>query len=188
MPETERLKESHVSDPVDQEREEVVKRHGDLEIEENMTFQRRLWKVQRVIRTIALLILALGLAGGLGDGPLSHATASQGGSSIEYERIAYRDTSQVYRLRITREMAPSGKARVWFDLETLRRMKLTELVPEPGRTILAADRTIFEFDVEAEAGPLEVLFEFSPNVAGVHRARIGIESGPTLEFKQLFLP
>ncbi len=177
-----------MSDPIDQEREEVVKRHGDLEIEENMTFQRRLWKVQRVVRAIALLILAIALAGGLGGGPLSHATASQGGSSIEYERIAYRDTPQTYRLKVTRELAPSGKARVWFDRETLRRMKLTGIVPEPGGTTLADNRTIFEFDVEAEEGSFEILFEFSTDLAGMHRARFGIESGPTLEFRQLFLP
>jgi hypothetical protein len=173
---------------VDQEREGIVKRHGDLELEENMTFQRRLWKVQRVMRTIAVLLMVLGLAGGFGGGPLSHATAAQGGSSVEYERIAYRGTPQTYRLKLTRELAPAGKVRVWFDRETLRRMKLTGIVPEPGGTLLAADRTIFEFDVEAEEGPFEILFEFSTDEAGRQSARFGVEGGPTLEFKQLFLP
>ena len=175
-------------DPIDQEREEVIKRHGSLELEENMRMQRRLWKVQRVMRAIALLILALGLAGAFGGGPLSHATASQGGSSLEYERIAYSDTPQTYHLRLTREQAPSGTARIWFDRETLRRMKLEGIVPEPGETALAADRTIFEFDVAAEQGQFEILFELSTDQAGVHTARVGIESGPTFEFKQLFLP
>jgi hypothetical protein len=184
----EQLKEPHVPDTLDQEREEIVKRHGDLEIEESMKAQRRLWKVQRVVRVIALVILALALAGVLGGGPLSHGRAEQGGNSLEYERIAYRDTPQTYRLQVTKELASSGKARVWWDRETSRRVKVDQIVPEPGRTTLAADRMIFEFEVEAEQGPFELQFEFSSNEAGVHASRIGIEGGPTLEFKQLILP
>ncbi|HEX8699234.1 MAG TPA: hypothetical protein VF815_10390, partial [Myxococcaceae bacterium] len=163
-----------MSDPIEQEREEVIKRHGGLELEDSMRMQRRLWKIQRVVRTIALLILALGLAGAFGGGPLSHATTSQGGSSVAYERIAYSDTPQTYHLRLTREQAPSGKARIWFDRETLRRMKLEGIVPEPGATTLAADRTIFEFDATGEQGEFEILFELSTDEAGVHTARAGI--------------
>jgi len=177
-----------VPETLDQEREEIVRRHGDLEIEENMNAQRRLWKVQRVTRGIALLLMGLGLAGAFGGGPLSHATASQGGSSIEYERISYRDTSQTYRLRFTRELAPSGKARVWFDRETLKRIKLEEVIPQPGGATLAADRMILEFELEGEQGPFEILFAFDADEAGVHTSRLGFESGPSLEFKQLVLP
>ena len=175
-------------DTPDQEREETVQRHGDLELEDSMKAQRRLWKVQRVVRAIALVILALGLAGAFGGGPLSHGRAEQGGSSIEYERIAYRDTPQTYRLQVTKELAPSGKARIWLDRETSRRVMLDQIVPEPGRTTLAADRMIFEFEVEADQGPFEILFELSADEAGVHASRMGLEGGPTLEFKQLVLP
>ena len=175
-------------DTLDQEREEIVQRHGDLEIEENMKAQRRLWKIQRVVRAIALVILALGLAGAFGGGPLSHASASQGGSSLQYERIAYQHTPQTYHLSVGRESAPSGKVRLWFDRETLKKMKLDQVVPEPTGTALAADRLILEFKAEGEQGPFEILFEFDANEAGVNTARIGIESGPTFEFKQLVLP
>jgi hypothetical protein len=184
----EQPKEPHVSDTLDQEREELVHRHGDLEIEDNMKAQRRLWKVQRVVRAIALVIMALALAGVFGGGPLSHGRAVQGGNSIEYERIAYRDTPQTYRLQVTKELAPSGKARVWWEQEASRRVKLEQVVPEPGRTTLAAGRMIFEFEVEAEQGPFEIQFEFSSDEVGVHASRIGIEGGPTLEFTQLVLP
>ncbi len=175
-------------DTPDQEREEIVQRHGDLEIEDNMKAQRRLWKIQRVVRTLALLILVLALAGAFGGGPLSHGKAVQGGSSIEYERIAYRDTPQTYRLQVTKELAPSGKARVWWEQEASRRVTLEQVVPEPGRTTLAAGRMIFEFEVEAEQGPFEIQFEFSSGDVGVHPSRIGIEGGPTLEFTQFVLP
>ncbi|HEX8818821.1 MAG TPA: hypothetical protein VF794_02755 [Archangium sp.] len=172
----------------DQERDEIVTRHGDLEIEENMGAQRRLWKIQRAGRAVAVLILALGLAGAFGGGPLSHQTASSGGCSIEYERIGYRDTSQAYRLKLSSEVARSGKVRVSLDNEALSRMQLDQIVPEPAMTRLTADGTLFEFEVEAGEGQREIRFVFQSEAAGLQTTRIDIESCPTIRLEQLFLP
>jgi hypothetical protein len=140
----------------DQERDEIVTRHGDLEIEENMGAQRRLWRIQRIGRVIAVLLLALGLAGAFGGGPLSHHSASSGGCSVEYERIGYRATPQEYRFKLAPEVARPGKVRVSFDTEALSRMQLEQIVPEPTTTRLKADGILFEFDVEAGEGPREL--------------------------------
>jgi hypothetical protein len=177
-----------MQDKLNGEREEVVQRHGSLEIEENMRAQRRLWKTQRVVRALTMVLLALSVAGLLGGGPLSHATTASGGHALDYERIGYRDSPQDYRLKLAGEAARSGKVRVWLDRETLGRMKLGEIVPEPARSVLAADRVIFEFEVQDASGPVEILFDFEPTALGAHTARIGIEGGPTFEPAQLFLP
>jgi hypothetical protein len=177
-----------MQDPINGEREESVQRHGDLEIEESMRAQRRIWKVQRVVRGFALLVLALSLAGLLGGGPLSHQSASSGGHAVDYERIGYRDSPQSYRLQLASEVARSGKARIWLDRETLSRMKLGNIVPEPSRSVLATDRILFEFEFEEASGQTEILFDFEPTAIGAHTARLGVESGPTFELPQLFLP
>ena len=175
-------------DEFDIERDEVVQRHGDLEIEDNMDAQRRLWKVQRVGRGIALVVLALALAGGFGGGPLSDHKSSIGGHSLEYERIGYRDSSQVYRLKVSNEVVQAGPVRIWIDQQTLARIKLEAIVPEPTRSMLAADRVIFEFEIRDTTGQAQILFDFQPTKAGIHSARIGVEGGPTFEPGQLFLP
>jgi hypothetical protein len=172
----------------DQERDEIVTRHGELEIEENMEAQRRLWKVQRVGRAVAALILALGLAGAFGGGPLSHQTASSGGCSLEYERIGYRDTPQAYHLKLAPEVARAGKVRVLLDNEALSRMQFEQFVPAPALTRLTAEGTLFEFEVEAGEGQRELRFVFQSDAAGLQTTRIDIESCPTLRLKQLFLP
>jgi hypothetical protein len=170
------------------EREEVVQRHGDLEIEESMRAQRRLWKVQRAARVLALLLMALGVAGLFGGGPLSHATVSHEGFTLEYERVAYRDTPQTYRLRLAGDVAAGETVRIWVDRETAGRMKLEGVVPEPERSVLAGDRLILEFPRGEGGGQREVLLDFQSNVAGHHTARLGVEGGPTFEAAQLFLP
>ena len=170
------------------EREEVVQRHGDLEIEESMRAQRRLWRVQRVARALALLILALGVAGLFGGGPLSHATASREGHALEYERVGYRDTPQTYRLRLSGDVTAGETVRIWVDRETMSRMKLESVVPEPERSVLAGDRLILEFPRGEAGGQRDVLLDFQPNEAGRHTARLGVEGGPAFEVAQLFLP
>ncbi len=175
-------------EPLTVEREEVVQRHGDLEIEESMRAQRRLWKVQRVARMLALLLMALAVAGLFGDGPLSHATASRDGHALEYERVGYRDTPQTYRLRLGGDVTAGETVRIWLDWETVARMKLEGVVPEPERTVLASDRLILEFTRGEVGGQREILLDFQPNVSGHHTARLGVEGGPEFEVAQLFLP
>jgi hypothetical protein len=172
----------------EQKRDEIITRHGDLEIEENMVAQRRLWRIQRVARVVVLLILALSLAGVLGGGPLSHHTASSEGCSLEYERIGYRDTPQVYRFKLAPEVVRSGKVRVSFDNEALSRLNLEQIVPEPGTTRLTPDGILFEFEVEEGEGQRELRFIFQSDAAGLHTTRIDVERCPTIRLKQLFLP
>jgi hypothetical protein len=168
-------------------RDEVSRRHGDLQIVEDLSAHRRIWKVQKVGRALGVVILILGLAGLFGAGPLSKGTVDDGGSSIEYDRIGYRDAPQTYVLRLARGAARSGKARIWLDGAALARMRLAQVVPEPAGTRLAGGRTTFEFDV-GEGERIEVAIEYESIVFGVHTALVGIEGGPTFRLKQVFLP
>lgn len=177
------------SDPAaDHEHDNVVVRHGDLEIEEDLEAQRRLWRVQRVLRALAVLLLLIALAGGLGGGWLAQGRASSGGHSLEYERIAYRDTPQVYRLGVAADAVRDGKLRVWVGRDTLAWMQLRDVVPPPARSVLNGDRVVFEFDVQAARGPVEILLNATPEQVGMRAARIGIEGGPAFDVPQLFLP
>jgi hypothetical protein len=171
-----------------QERDENVTRHGDLEIEENMEAQRRLWKVQRVGRAVAVLILVLGLAGAFGGGPLSQNTVSSGGCSVEYERITYRDTPQLYRFKLAPEVARPGRVQVFIDNEALSRMQFEQMVPAPATTRLTADGALFEFEVGEGEGGRELRFSFQADAIGVKTTHLGIGSCPALHLKQLFLP
>jgi hypothetical protein len=168
-------------------RDEVVRRHGDLQIVEDLSAHRRIWKAQKVGRALGVVILILGLAGLFGAGPLSKGTVSDGANSIEYDRIGYRDAPQTYVIRLARGVARSGKARIWWEGAALARMRLAQIVPEPAGTRLAGGRTTFEFDV-AEGEGLEVAIEYQSIVIGVHAALVGIEGGPTFRIKQVFLP
>jgi hypothetical protein len=176
-----------MADAGDQAHDEPITRHGDLEIEEDLEAQRSLWRVQRVVRPLALSVLVLALAGGLGRGPLSGATVTRDGLSVRYERIAHRDSPQTYRLTLAEDLAASGTVSLWLDRRTLRAMRPRRVLPEPVRSRIGADRTTFVFDVDPEGG-LEILLELEPDAVGLHRSTLGVAGGPTVSLGQLLLP
>jgi hypothetical protein len=178
-----------VQDSTGQQRDPSIKRRGGLEIEENTAAQHRHRAIQRIGRVIAAVVLLLGLTGLLGGGPLSRHSISDGTNSIDYERIGYRETSQLLRFTIPTTLTPSGKTGISFDNAALARIKLERIVPEPSAARLAAGRTVFEFNLARDTGrDAQVLFAFQPSEAGVHTTRLRIDTGPTLELTQIVLP
>jgi hypothetical protein len=67
-----------------------LQRHGDLEIPEDLPFQRREWVAERVAWAVMALLIAGALLGFFGTGPLSRTTAGDeaGPLWLEYERFA----------------------------------------------------------------------------------------------------
>ena len=66
----------------------AIVRSGDLEIAQDMTFQRRSWAVQRVGWGVVAVTIGAALLGLLGSGPLSRSTAvAPGAFAVEYERF-----------------------------------------------------------------------------------------------------
>ena len=64
-------------------------RVGDLEISQDLTFQRRSWIVQRVGWVMLALLILAALGGLFGPGPLSRARAGphDGPLWVEYQRF-----------------------------------------------------------------------------------------------------
>ena len=90
---------------------------GDLEIEEDLAFQDRSWRAQRVAWVLMSCLLVLAMLGLFGTGPLSSATVGEPGAPIwvEYERFGkFRDRMTV-RVHLGPGAARGAEARVWLD-------------------------------------------------------------------------
>lgn len=58
---------------------EPIRRVGELEIEEDLDFQRRMWRLQQIGWALLVLVVVAALLGLFGKGPLSRAVASRVG-------------------------------------------------------------------------------------------------------------
>jgi hypothetical protein len=90
-----------------------VQRAGDLELNQDLRFQRRMWAVQRIGWAVMALVVLAGLLGLFGPGPLSSATAGkeEGPLLVEgYERFVRFRIPTTLQVRLD----PLGRGRRAF--------------------------------------------------------------------------
>ena len=135
---------------------------------DDMTYQRRNWRVQRIGWAGMALVLLLGLAGLLGDGPIAHAMARAGGLEVRYDRIVRLEAPAAWDLVIPPDA--DGRVRLTLDQALLARIRVEALSPAPERTTLIPGGQLLEFP--AGAGPALVRMQFVPERMGRLRTAV----------------
>lgn len=159
-----------------------------LELEQDLAFQQRSWRVQRVAWIVLALIVMAGLAGVTGGGPLSRAAVAteDGRLRVEYERFVRMQAPSQLKLYFGKETVRGGEMRVWFDRGYIEQIKLDQIVPQPLRTEASADRLTYVFAAtDGQAGALAIDLQLQR--FGRASARLGVGDA-TLEFRQLVFP
>jgi hypothetical protein len=160
----------------------------DLELDEDLPFQKRVWRVQRWSWGIFSAVLVLALLGFFGSGAASKARVEQGPYSIEYDRYVRRESPVQWTLSAAPSGAQDDPLTVELNREYLEKTKVDTIDPEPLRTQATAKGQRYFFAVEKGAAkPIQFLFRASAEKAGPLevRVKVGKES---LEFGQFVYP
>ena len=167
-----------------------VHRVGDLEIEEDIQTQRRVWMVQRVFWGIALLVALAALLGLLGgSGPLNRAIAGAAGAPIQvkYPRFGRLDAPMSIPVTLQPRRG-EDEARVWISREYLDAMDVETIRPEPNAQQSRADGVTYVFDWPGGNQPTTITFFVQPVRWGRVTGRIGLPEGTTLDVRQFVYP
>jgi hypothetical protein len=167
-----------------------IARVGDLELSEDLRFQERQWKVQRVAWVVWVLVLLAALAGLFGSGPLSNGTAGEKGGPLwaEYQRFERHQGQSELKVVLGRGAAPGGEGRVWLDRDLLEGIQLEAVTPPPLRVEAGPDRHTYVFPVTDPEQGTAVVFRFRPEALGRHAGRIGLPGGTELKFSRFVYP
>jgi hypothetical protein len=163
-------------------------RVGDLELAQDLRFQRRDWIAQRVGWVLMALFLLAALAGLIGrGGPLARtqAQSADGGLRVEYDRFAHYEAPTRLRLIVSDRVARGKDVRLWIERAYLANARLQQVMPEPQSVRLAGERVIYVFDAGAGG---EVSFELKPDTFGVLAGRAGLEGGGEVAFRHFVYP
>lgn len=167
------------------------RRVGDLEVNQDIEFERRSWRVERVGWGLMTLLIAVALTGALGGpGPLASATAetAEGEVAVEYRRFTRSGRSSEVRVSAGREGLRNGRLRLWVDRAYLVDIGLEKVVPEPASVETTSDRVTFVFPVRGETTRVEVALVLEPRSYGPHEGRLGVDGGPDVSFRQFVYP
>lgn len=167
-----------------------LSRVGDLEIEQDLAFERREWAVQRAGWALMALVLLAALLGLFGAGPLSRAVATDenGQFQLDYERFTRAKAPSTIQVRIAPGVASRGTVTVWFDGEYLQGGHIEGVTPEPEMVETTGDRIIYTFLSPDPQQAVAVTFRLEMEKVGLWEGRAGVGEGSGVRFTQLIYP
>lgn len=168
----------------------MARRIEDLEIDQDLSFERREYVVQRIGRAAMVLIVVAALLGYAGTGPLSltQTESSTGSLGVIYERFGRRGHSTDITLHVDGSVAENGEIDVWVSSDYLDRMQLDGITPQPDQAASADEGVVYTFLVDEPGDPLTVNFNLTIDAMGPETGRIGLRNGDIIELSHFFLP
>ncbi|MDF5723397.1 MAG: hypothetical protein PUP91_23580 [Rhizonema sp. PD37] len=167
-----------------------LKRVGDLEIEQDLDHQERVWFLQRIAWFVMALATLAGLLGVFGTGVLSNAKAGKQTDPlwVEYERFERFQSQTKLRIHFNPNAERAGEIRVWFKLDYIENVQLQQITPEPKSVEAQSDRLIYTFSHPKPDQPTAVTFYMQPEKIGPLSGSVGLETGSPISFNQLVYP
>jgi hypothetical protein len=163
-------------------------RSADLQLEEDVVFQRREWLIQRAGWVALGTLVAAAALGVFGSGPLSSARAGSPNTRLwaEYERFVRAGAPTRVIVRGTMLERASGSG---FELrlprEYFESFRVEHVSPEPQAIAIGRDEVSLQFGRGAiRGGQFTVIFDLEPVRTGRHAAAIHVTDAQSLAFTQ----
>jgi hypothetical protein len=154
------------------------------DLESNLSFYSKEWRIQRVGWVLVALFLAAALGGLFGNGPLSRAYIDNGAGRLDYERFVRYGLST--DLVVTPAVSAHGVTRVEINGDYLEEFRIERITPEPAAVRMTGRNIVYEF---ASAAPgASISFHLHPQRLWRRTATITIDGGAPLHISQLTYP
>jgi hypothetical protein len=164
-------------------------RVGDLDINQDMSFQRRTWRVQR-IGWVVLAVIITGAACGLfGNGPLSRSLADAPSLpfQIEYERLSRYHSPQTLRLHLKDGAAVREPFTVWLSDDYAARVSISSISPEPGEVHRSGGGFLYRFRMDPSPSG-QIILRLEADAVGPLTGFIGLDPTHTVSISQWIYP
>jgi hypothetical protein len=167
-----------------------------LQLDEDLEFERRSWRAQRVGWLVIVLLLVAAALGFFGSGPFSKRSAAIPGlMRVEYQRFGRYQTPETLTIRLEPQATAGGVVRLGIARRFLNHSKVESIVPAPDRVEASDNRLVYVFPLVQPGLPLVVMFRLQPEQFGSIRGRITLpagpdpaDAGPSIGFRQFVYP
>jgi hypothetical protein len=165
-------------------------RIGDLELEEDVGYLRKFWRVQRVGHALWFLTLIFALCGVFGHGWLAEGRSADAENqlTVEYERIAHFQSPCRMKISVDPSLFAGRELRLSINRDYLEHGTLRMISPEPSEMQTAGSRIIYTFRTAKADQSAHITVDLETEKFGLEEIEIGAVDGPTASFKQLILP
>lgn len=166
----------------------VPKVDGSVAVGEDLQFQQRWWRFERVIWGFFILILLADVSGLLGRGPLANArrTTSDGQLTLKFERVERANTSSIMTILPGQGAIHDGKFQLFVSDSVLKQLGAQRVIPQPESSALGDGGVTYTF--LANTLPMTVQIALQPSFVGRHSFKVSTPGSPGIEAKTIVLP
>jgi hypothetical protein len=162
----------------------------ELQIGQDLTFQQKEWRVQRIMWLFVVAVLAAALIGLIGPGPLSSASVGGAGFRVNYLRFARWQAPQSLVVSVGSQR--SGALRLSFNRSFLDSMAVQQVTPQPSSEKVSARGFEFTFDAASRSASGDLVFDLQPTSMGTLHGTIALAasggSSSSVDITQLVYP
>ena len=162
----------------------------DLEISEDLDFQRRSWCWERIGQWMVAGLVVAALAGLFGGGPLSVAReeGEAGVLRVEYPRFARNQSSFELHVEVARAAVKEGRVQLWIDADVAGALTFDAISPEPERVELGRQRLLYQFSVGEEGELAPIIFYATTRAIGLEGGEVGLFGGGGVPLRWFVYP
>ncbi|HMN67567.1 MAG TPA: hypothetical protein PKC28_03420 [Bdellovibrionales bacterium] len=144
---------------------------SDLQIQDDIRFQRKTWIVQRVGWILLCVVVVLAFLGFTGPSELTTAKITDANLKLEFPRFARQETDFAVKI----ELGP-GSDRIEISNELLEKINIVEVAPFPRAQIATKEFTVLVFDRDAVSS-VPIHFRLKPLRYGRLHGEIRLAGG-----------
>ncbi|MBW4037294.1 MAG: hypothetical protein HIU91_00205 [Acidobacteria bacterium] len=166
----------------------VPKVDEKIAVGENLEFQRKWWRFERVIWSVFLVILVCDVLGLFGRGWLSKAklVSDDGELTLNYERMERSDTPSIMTLHFSEQAIHDGRVKIFVGRTILGPLGAQRISPQPVVSAIGEGGITYTF--AATEAPAVVQIALKPSFPGPHKFTMRMEDGRPVEGSVFVFP
>lgn len=164
-----------------------IQRVGDLELDQDLAYQQREWRAQRIGWAVLGLLIVAASLGLMGPGLFNKATLQGDGVQLEIPRTQrYWAPAQV-QFVLSADASAGEHVRLWLSQGFLGSVQVQQITPQPESVTATADGQTYLFR-RAPEQPMTVSFDVTTQQVGLVRGEARRDDRPPLLFSQFVFP
>jgi hypothetical protein len=166
----------------------VPKVDGSVAVGEDLDFQRRWWRFERIIWSLFILVIIADLLGLFGRGYLAKAQRSTTDQAIQltYERVERANAPSIMSINFGPSAIRDGQIHFFVSESVVKELGARRVVPEPASSTLGNGGVTYVFPATALSATVEI--ELSPTRPGIRNFTTGVVGGEMVNATVTVLP
>ena len=173
------------SQPIEQS---VSKVNNEVEVGEDLDFQRKWWRFENCVWIIFFLIIVLDICGVFGRGPVAKAErrAADGTIDVKYERIERTESPSILTIRFGQSAIVDGKIKLYISESLVNGLGTQRVIPAPLESEVGKGGLTYTF--LASKPPAAVDLAMQPSGPGLYDFTIGVVGAEPVHAKVFVVP